>query len=175
MTTTLFPRFLEDARTGVTEIGETVTAHATPHTKGAWTQLHAATPFDGYYILVASDLLGASGADTSALVDIGYDAAGGTSYTVVAPNLIMGFNRGSTISPLQQVALPVFIPAGSTVAARMQSVVVSETGSIGVYIYGGTPTDNPFPGHGLVVDYGTNTGDSGHETEDQGETDNHLR
>ena len=63
-------------------------------------------------------------------------------------------------------------PAGSTIAARSQSTVTSDTVLVGLTVYGGTPTENPYPQNGLVVAYGVTTASSSGTTPANATADN---
>ena len=158
--TALYPQLSVGKRSGATNIGETITASSTINPKGAWVELLAATTFDAFMVYVKCFDPRITATDTSLLVDIGFDPAGGTTYGVLISNVLMGFGSGDT-SVHQDFAIPAYIPTGSTVAARIQSVISSETCFVAIAIGGGIPTDNPFPATGLVVTYGAATADSG--------------
>ena len=156
-----YPRFVSSKTGSGTDLPLTITAHTDAHTKGSWTQLLSATTFEAHMLYAKWEKSFASTVDTSCLLDIGVDAAGGTAYTVLVPNLLVGFSEDYTTKH-QEIAIPVYVPTGSTVAARMQSIVTGgKTIGIAIALTGGVPAGEPFSGHGLVVDYGTNTADSG--------------
>lgn len=102
----------------------TVTANTSAHTKGAWAQIVASTSADTNLIEVMIDAIQSGGVDTSTLVDIGVGASG--SEVVVVENVAVGgassYLGGSSDNALC-FAVPVYIPSGSRVAARIQSVV----------------------------------------------------
>lgn len=100
--------------------GTTVTASSSTNIKGSYAQLVAATAFKASGILIMiSDITVAQ----ESLMDIAIGAA--SSEVIIAENLaIVGMPVGS-ISPGMQYFLPVEIPAGTRIAARTQSTVVS--------------------------------------------------
>ena len=157
-----YPRSVGNTDTGTTNYGGiTITGDSTANTKGAWTELLPATAFDTYFLTAFWIGVFTSGSDSPCLLDIGADPAGGTSYGVVVPNVLAdGVKGGSPRTGQQQFAIPCFIPAGSTIAARLQSAITSQALDIVIRIYGGINSDDPFPGHGLIVDYGPNTSTS---------------
>lgn len=159
MTLSLQRQVIDSVSSGST-IGNTVTGSGTANTKGAWQQLLPATAFEAYILHVKVFDVRVSTVNTALLLDIGIDPAGGTTYSVLVPNLAMGFG-GTIEEPHQDFAIPVFIPAGSTVAGRLQSVVTSETATVAIALGGSTPRSDPFVPRGLVVAYGDNTADSG--------------
>lgn len=154
----LYPRMIGTADTTDSKGFEVITASGTAHTKGSWTALLAATAFDIRWLEVTWLTTRVSATDTKQLLDIGYDPAGGTTYVVLVNNLMSGYIdvRGGA-----GCALPCFIPAGSTVAARIQADVTSDTAEVGVIAHGGIFGDNPDPTQGLIVSYGPVTADSG--------------
>jgi hypothetical protein len=131
----------------------TVTAGATAHTKGDWAQLIASTPYDAYGIWIGIDGIHVSAGATAYLVDIGVGPAG--SELVIVPNLdVWGAdNTAAGLNP-HLFWFPVYIPAGSRIAARSQSVTASKTCRVMVML-DGVPWYGLW-GLGPVVDYGTN-------------------
>ncbi len=101
-------------RTGAT----TVTADTTAHTKGAWVELIASTADDAD-LLILTVTSATTNTDTATLLDIGVGGAG--SETVIVGDVAVG--GAYTAVPYLAFAVPVFIAAGSRVAARIQSVV----------------------------------------------------
>lgn len=131
----------------------TVTAGGTAHTKGAWTALIASTPYDAYGIWIGIDGIHASAAATAYLVDIGVGPAG--SERVIVPNLnVWGADATAAGLNPHQFWFPVYIPAGSRIAARSQSVTANKTCRVMVTL-DAVPWYGPW-GLGPVVDYGTN-------------------
>lgn len=159
----IFPRSLIFGDSTNSKGDKVVTASGTAHVKGAWQQFFTATEvaFDVYEIHVWVTDTGLSGTNTRGLLDIGSDPAGGTAYGVKIPNILAGHHTGDIDRGIGgQTIFPVYIPSGSTVAARWQSLVVSHVADVNIALYGGTPTENPFPVGGLVVEYGVTTGSS---------------
>ena len=108
--------------------GFNVTASATIHTKGAWTQLVASTASTSALAILTFGNVGAVATDTSTLVDIGIGGAG--SETVIIPDIACG---GHSVGPCTWV--PIRIPAGSRVAARCQSLVSSKSITVRMYLF----------------------------------------
>jgi hypothetical protein len=100
----------------------TLTASATPHTKGSWSQIIASTSNVTTLIRFFLSGVSVSTADSATLLDIGVGASG--SETVIVPNLAIGGSAGSFYS------IPVEIPSGSRIAARIQGVRASQTATI---------------------------------------------
>jgi hypothetical protein len=100
----------------------TLTASATAHTKGSWSQIIASTSNVGTLLRFIVSGVNVSTADSATLLDIGVGASG--SETVIVPNLAIGGSAGSFYS------IPVEIPSGSRIAARIQGVRSSQTATI---------------------------------------------
>lgn len=109
----------------------TVTADVTSHTKGAWTELIAATglPASGLWVTSVGGI-NVTSTDTSMLVDIGLGAAG--SEQVVIANIPFGFVAAST-----PIWVPLSVPDGSRVAARAQAAVSADTIQLQVLMVNG--------------------------------------
>lgn len=142
----------------------TLTAPGSTNTKGAWTQLSAAAPFDvaGLWVMCAS-----GGANGAALFDIGVGGAG--SEQVVVPNVparrVGGANYGSGVIPL-----PVAIPAGSRIAARYQSSATTNTLILGAVMT--AAAWNTAQGGNRCAAYGAATGTGTGTVVDPGGTAN---
>ena len=138
-----------------TMTGVVVTASATPHAVGAWTELIASTsgPVDWLQIHAVGTFTSAT--DTSSLVDIGIGPAG--SETIIASSLPSGFREPLSAAGLipTPAMFPVTIPKGTRISCRAQALIASDT----VTVY----TETYFQGLrcGSVVDtYGANTASS---------------
>lgn len=133
----------------------------TANTKAtSFTQLIASTNFDAMYVAITVAQSGASNTDTSTLMDIAIGAA--ASETVIIPNLLVGY--GSNLSNWTNGRthfFPLYIPAGSRISARTQSVRTSGSQYVFIELWGG-PRDPASAWAGSVVtDIGTNLADSG--------------
>lgn len=111
-----------------------VTASGTAHTKGAWVQLTASTTRQSTLSLTIGDTF-ASSADSSCLLDIGIGGAG--SETVVLSNLEIGYL--GTQSGATEFLLPLRIPPGVRVAARIQAATASKVVYFAAAGWGGRP------------------------------------
>jgi len=89
--------------------------------EGSWTQIATAANIAfgvwGIWVSVAGG--NTSGAQKDHLLDIGIDEAGGTSYTAIISNLVCGQTQAGSTG-CNQYYFPLNIPAGSTVAVRVQ-------------------------------------------------------
>lgn len=102
----------------------TVTASGTAHTKGSWVELVSAANnvFDIGCIWLHSSANSASGTNTSQLCDIGLGAA--ASEAVIIPDILTGFD---TLRASEGMRIPIFIPKGERIAARIQAAITSDT------------------------------------------------
>ena len=120
-------------------VGTVVTADSTPHTKGSWTQLVASTSAEINCLVVTIVAVALNATDTASLLDIGVGASG--SESAVAENIAVG-GAGVSIPAAHSIhfVLPVKIAAGSRIAARLQSLVGSRSGTVTVngYNFGAT-------------------------------------
>lgn len=113
-----------DASPGTTNNGVNVTP-GTSNSKGSWTQVlsSGSVPNDVYAveIRVTNGFIAATSKQN--LLDLGIDPTGGSSYTPIINNLIVGAQGGlSNIGVSQRVyTFPLRIPSGASVAVRIQS------------------------------------------------------
>jgi hypothetical protein len=152
-----------------TVYGTQISGSAFANVKGAWAQLGTMAAKSGSFLLSMRDANNGQPNPFSGLLDIGIDPAGGTSYTVVVPNIYFGPVRG----PIFDTWWPVPIPAGATVAARLQGSTASPSiVRVRVTIY---PTAYGWatpPRLQHAADYGTVTGSSTGTQIDPGGTAN---
>jgi hypothetical protein len=114
--------------------GVTVTASATAHTKGGWSQLVANTGARSLGILIALDNTAVANTATSMLLDIGIGGAG--SEQVLIPDLAAGYVLGEAVSnTFCAYFFPLFIPAGSRLAARCQAQIASDTVACRIHLF----------------------------------------
>jgi hypothetical protein len=92
--------------------------------KGSWAQLISSVTADAYGVLVNINSNSASAANRNSVVDIGIDESGGTSYAVAIPDLLGGAVGAYTVVGVWYY-FPLFVPAGSRIAARAQSTVTN--------------------------------------------------
>ena len=109
--------------------GTVITASATAHTKGAWTQIVASTPFDAVAVLVQIQHPGAL--ISPCLLDLGVGAA--ASEIVVAADLQCHSGGDRTD---YSYLLRLSIPEATRIAARCQSAVASQTLHVTVTLLG---------------------------------------
>lgn len=105
----------------------TVTAGATSHTKGAWTQLIASTSSQANCLRLQV-FTNQSGVATEGLIDIALGASG--AETVIISNAVGGAINSSFQSTIADQVFFVDIPAGSRISARTQNVVGSRNANV---------------------------------------------
>lgn len=136
-----------------------VTSGSVAHTMGAWVEVVASTTsdIDGFNLIVSINQIAST--DTSALLDIGVGASG--SEVVIVPYLSVGHQgQGAEIA----YKIPVFVPSGSRIAIRVQSVRTSQ--NITILFVGAlscTTNQTPTPVLSLTsstVQYGADTATS---------------
>jgi predicted secreted protein len=131
------------------------------HTKDTtWTQLIAASAFDAQLVVVNITSSSASNTNTSTLIDIGIGAA--AAETVIIPDLLGGYCAavGSVPGPRSYI-FPLYIPAGSRISARAQSIRTTGSASVLVQLWGGPRNPDAWWCGQQVTAYGINAADSG--------------
>ena len=95
---------------------------------GSWTEVIAGTDveYDVYGIYINLHGVGGSSSNRRGLFDIGIDPTGGSSYTPIIPYLMAGqaapyADNGGVKGGGISYFFPLFIPAGSSIAARAQT------------------------------------------------------
>lgn len=90
--------------------------------EGSWTQIAAGSDLsrDCYWIVLSIWAGSQSATNNGTLLDIGIDPAGGTSYTAIVSNMVVGAQPAGLTNPRPYFLLPLFIKAGSSVAVRLQ-------------------------------------------------------
>lgn len=146
-----------DARPAATYGDIVSTPAGSAHTKGNWTDLVTVTQ-DCYWIEIVLHN-GIAGGGQNYMLDIGIDAAGGTSYSVIIPNLLTGEPQSVPNGGGSKWAFPIRIPAGAQIGARMQYTLGSAN-NIYVYVRAyGAPSHPHLITFGSVVEaIGVNTG-----------------
>jgi hypothetical protein len=97
-----------------------VTANGSAHTKGNWQQLVASTSADASYILVDCSVA-QTNANTATLLDIGTGAS--TSEVALIADVAIGGSARAAGQSSFSFGVPIKIPSGTRLSARIQSVV----------------------------------------------------
>ena len=115
--------------------GATITP-GTGGTKGSWAQIFTGAQMttETFGLLVTITNNATSATTRNALIDVGIDTAGGTSYSVLVPDLIGGHAAPLTLGGIHYY-FPIYIPAGASVAVRAAGTVAT-TFSVALTVYG---------------------------------------
>jgi hypothetical protein len=147
------------ATPGTTSVGTNVTHYATTaHTKNpTWTELIASTAFDAQLIVVTISNNSVSNTNSSTLLDIGIGAA--AAETAIIPDMAAGW-VGSFTTAVRWNTFPLYIPAGSRLSARTQSI--RQTGGVDVLVqlFGGPRNPDAWWCGQTVTTYGANAANS---------------
>lgn len=145
--------------------GVSLTAPGAINTKGAWTQIIAATAFCATAINIH---IGEGQANPDQLIDIGIGGAG--SEIVLISNMVKGTGTGN-IGKGALYQFPLLIPQGVRISARYQTTsITSPNCRVSVRLMGqGFFSPSPLE---VVTTYGADTTDSGGTSIDPGATAN---
>lgn len=140
--------------------GTSITGSGTANVKGSYTQLLSALAEDAYmvYIRITDGNTNATGRDGT--VDIGIDPAGGTSYSVLIPDLLAS-QAGASADGAHIYWFPVRIPAGATVAARTSQSVISATCRVSIAVRGKPSRPDLIPWGTTVTAFGVGASSNG--------------
>jgi hypothetical protein len=123
----LLPLPTGDAITGSSVPWNATATWSSTNTKGAWTQVIAASVTDAYGLIVFNSAATSIAAtDTSTVVDVGVGGSG--SEVAIITDIAMGWRP----SGFFENRIPVFVPAGSAISVRAAGV--AGTGSIAVVV-----------------------------------------
>jgi hypothetical protein len=139
------------------------------HTKNAtWTELVASVGFDVHTMVVTIQSSFATGANSSTLLDIGIGAA--AAETAIIENISAGF-AGSIQTAGERVhEFPIYIPSGSRISARTQSVRTTGGVTTLIDLYGGPRNPDAHWSGQHVTTYGAVTATSAGTTFTPGNT-----
>ena len=144
--------------TSSTTPGTSVTTGGAAATKGTAVQLIASTSFDAYWIRVVATSYGLSATTSRGCLDI---LIGAATEEVLIPNLLMGFCGGAgsgttTGCGAKTWEFPLYIPAGTRIAAQVAGDRTTTAMRVGVFLYGGNGYP-PFRVGSKVTTYGIGT------------------
>lgn len=140
---------------GASPAGTAVTTGGSASTKGTPAQLIASTSFDAYWVKIWAWGYGASGVSSACAVDI---LGGAATEEVIIPNLLAGFCGGlaSAGGKGKCWELPLYIPAGTRLAAQAAGERTSTAVQIGIQLFGGAGPP-PWRVASKVTTYGMGT------------------
>lgn len=138
--------------------GTSVTTGGTASTKGTAAELIASTSFDAYWIKIVASNYGVSATTSRCCLDI---LLGAATERVAIPNLLAGFcgGAGSGTTPgcgPKVWEFPLYIPAGTRIAAQAAGDRTSTALRVAVFLYGGNGYP-PFRVGQKVTTYGIGT------------------
>lgn len=130
--------------TTASSTGTTLTASATPNTKGSWAALGSATGFayEGITVYLANN-----SAAANYMVDIGIDDGAGNNFVIVADLYFAAAKQASEHN--SAIFIPVHVPAGALVEARVASSTASAT--VACLVVGHSANPGGFPGYSRAV------------------------
>ena len=137
-------------------VGTSVTTGATSSTKGTPAEIFASTSFDAYWIVIMAGRYANAATASDCCVDL---LAGAAAEEVIIPNLLAGEaygGVGAAACGYKQWAFPLYIPAGTRIAAQAAGLRTSTIIDIIVCLYGGHGYP-PFRVGGNVTTYGIGT------------------
>jgi hypothetical protein len=140
---------------GTTTPGTSVTTGASSSTKGTPAELIASTAFDAYWVTVIATNYGLAATTSQGCLDI---LIGSATEEVLIPNLLMGFcGGGSVLGESAKIwEFPLYIPAGSRLAAQAAGDRTSTAMRVGIILRGGDGTPH-FRVGSKVTTYGITT------------------
>lgn len=140
---------------GSASLGTSVTTGGAASTKGTAVQLIASTAFDAYLVLITAAAYGTSATTSRGCLDI---LVGSATEEVLIPNLLMGFcgNIGAASPGPKRWIFPLYVPAGTRIAAQVAGDRTSTAMRVGIQLWGGAGYP-PFPVGQRVVTYGIGT------------------
>jgi len=149
--------------TPVAGAGNLITAAGTAHVKGAWTSCIDPVDYDSYGLWIGLNDSAVANTRTDQLLDIAIGPSGGGSEQVIVSNLICGWSATGAASATymgRRFFLPIFIPKGVRVSARIQALIVSDTMHLQIGLLGGE-SNLGWPICMGMDDYGVDTATSG--------------
>lgn len=135
--------------------GTSVTTSGTISVKGTPAQLIAATAFDSYWLTIVASNYALATATSEAALDI---LVGAATEDVLIANLLAGFAGGTGAAGTgpKRWDFPLYIPAGTRIAAQCAGARLTTAMGVAIYLSGG----NGYPGHRVgskVTTYGMGT------------------
>lgn len=110
-----------------------VTASASANTKGSWVELVAATTAPATWLVLSFyQVTNPSAVDSSTLMDIGFGAGG--AEVVRLANVPVGY-LGTSTANARTIAVPLYVPVGTRIAARVQSATGSRVTGVSAEVF----------------------------------------
>lgn len=118
---------------GIFPLGTVVTAGDPAHTDGTPVTLLSALANDVHFLNIALSDFWINGSTARTLVDILYDPAGGTNWSVLIPSLCAG---QTDVTTHMRYEIPIWVPAGASIGARARSIGVANAGIVSIAAFG---------------------------------------
>lgn len=141
---------------GSATLGTAVTTGTPAATKGTAVQLIASTSFDAYWITVIASDYGQTTTASAGALDI---LVGAATEEVLIPNLLFGYcggGVGAAMTGPKRWDFPLYIPAGTRIAAQTAGSRIITAVDVAVYLYGGNGYP-PYRTGTKVTTYGMGT------------------
>lgn len=122
---------------GTATPGTSVTTGAASGTKGTAVELIAATTFDAYWMTIIASNYRLAATASQGCLDI---LTGAATEEVLIPNLLMGYcgdAAGATTLGPKRWDFPLYVPAGTRLAAQACGARVSTAFRVWIFLYGG--------------------------------------
>lgn len=145
---------------GANPIGTSLTTGTSAGAKGTAVQLIASTSFETYWVTILATQYGLAATSSQGALDI---LVGAATEAVLIPDLLMGYcsptDTATGVGP-KRWDFPLYIPAGTRIAAQAAGQRVSTALRCQIFLYGG----NGMPAHrvgtkvttyGVTVPFGT--------------------
>ena len=130
--------------------------------KGSTVSVLTAIPHDVELLMISQGGRGVSASNTSALLDVMVDPAGGTSWaaTPLIPDLLAGSTQAaSSAPPSRWFSFPLWVKSGSSLGVRTQSVVAT-SGRTVILAFGGNRNPGSWWCGQRVTAYGIDSANS---------------
>lgn len=138
----------------------TSVADGTANAYGAYVECIPNTAYDTFYMEIEAAGIGAAATVGDAIMTVGIDHSGGTTYTDVEILHLLISGAGTRAMGAIHYRFPLFIPAGSAVAAKVSSVTGAKTAIVGIRLFG-KPSKPELVRAGAYVDtFGATTASS---------------
>lgn len=138
----------------------------TSNAEGSWTEIISDTSLTkdtyGFFLRISDNAVATPTTSKNFLCDIGTDPAGGTSYAAIISNIVCGSAGPITAAGGHSFFFPIFIKAGTAIAARIQGSHGTATASrVGIKLYGQRSNPIAFPVGSFSETIGTITNSNG--------------
>jgi hypothetical protein len=137
---------------GGASIGTGVQTSGTATVKGTPAQLIASTSFDAWGVIITAHGYGSNTATSEGALDI---LIGAATEDILIPDLLMGFcgNWAAQDKGPKTWFFPLYVPAGSRIAAQACGIRLTTTFQVGIQLLGGTSV-SPWRVGRKVITYG---------------------